>query len=100
MGRLPGDRFDKMYAGYEAEQALLADDLKRLETLLEDEQSSRDNTRRFLKLVKKYTDVSELTAEIVRVFIDRIVIHQAVGYGKNRTQKIDIYYNFIGLLNE
>jgi hypothetical protein len=100
LGRLPGDRFDKMYAGYEAEQAQLAEDLRRLEALLEEEKNGRDNARRFLKLVKKYTDISELTAEIVRVFIDRIVIHQFVGYGKNRTQEIDIYYNFIGLLKD
>ena len=100
LGRLPGDRFDKMYAGYEAEQAQLASDLERLEALLEEEKNIRGNAQRFLKLVKKYTDISELTAEIVRVFIDRIVIHQAEGYGKNRTQEIDIYYNFIGLLRE
>jgi hypothetical protein len=68
--------------------------------MLEEEKNIRGNARRFLKLVKKYTDISELTAEIVRVFIDRIVIHQAQGYGKNRTQVIDIYYNFIGLLRE
>ena len=37
LGRLPGDRFDKMYAGYEAEQVQLAGDLERLEGLLEEE---------------------------------------------------------------
>ena len=100
LGRLPADRFDKFYAGYEAEQARLAGDLERLEALLEDEKNSRDNARRFLKLVKKYTDISELTAEIARVFIDRIVIHHSEGFGKNRTQEIDIYYNFIGLLKD
>jgi len=56
---------------------------------------------RFLGLVKKYTDTSVLTAEIARIFIDRIEIYQANGrWGKNRRQRIDIYYNFIGFIDE
>ena len=97
-GRLSNDRFDKMYVEYEAEQAQLQNDLERLEATLAAVQDSQDNARRFLALVKKHTEFSELTPEIVRVFIDRIVIHQAEGYGKNREQEIDIYYNFVGLL--
>ena len=99
-GRLSNDRFDKMHVDYEAEQTGLQSDLERLSTALAAVQNSQDNARRFLSLVKKHTDFSELTPEIVRVFIDRIVIHQAEGYGKNREQEIDVYYNFVGLLRE
>lgn len=56
---------------------------------------------RFLKIVRKYTDIQELTPEILREFIDRIEIHErSVKYGKNATQQIDIYYNFVGLLQD
>jgi len=89
-----------MHVDYEAEQTGLQSDLERLSTALAAVQNSQDNARRFLSLVKKHTDFSELTPEIVRVFIDRIVIHQAEGYGKNREQEIDVYYNFVGLLRE
>ncbi len=88
-GRLTDERFDKMYA------------VTRLTVLIEADQDNSKNTDRFLELVRKYTDISELTAEIVRVFIDRIVCHQANGrMGKNRRQQIDIYWNFIGLEEE
>lgn len=40
-----------------------------------------------------------MAPEIVRIFIDRIVCHQANGkWGQNRRQKIDIFYNYIGLI--
>ncbi|MDR2711667.1 MAG: recombinase family protein [Clostridiales bacterium] len=100
-GRLTNERFDKMYADYETEQSGLKATIHHLKALIEAEWDKQKNIDHFLELVKKYTDISELTAETVRIFIDRIVCHQANGkWGKNRRQQIDIYYNFIGLLEE
>jgi len=56
-------------------------------------------TSRSSGIVKKYPDISELTAELVRVFIEKIVVHQANGrQGKYRRQQIDVYWNFVGLV--
>jgi hypothetical protein len=100
-GRLSDERFDKMYGDYEAEQANLKARTAELEALISSEKEKGQNIQRFIDLVKKYTDVSELTAEVVRIFIDRIVCHQANGrLGKNRRQRIDIYWNFIGFVGE
>ncbi|MCL1964747.1 MAG: DUF4368 domain-containing protein [Firmicutes bacterium] len=72
-----------------------------LTELITAENEKSASVTRFLGLVKKYTDISELTVEIVRVFIDRIVAHQANGRKeKNRQQRIDIFYNFIEFLEE
>ena len=63
------------------------------------EKENRRNIELFLELVKKYPDVSELTGEIVRVFIEKIVFHQANGrQGKYRRQQIDVYWNFVGMV--
>lgn len=98
-GRLTNERFDKMYTDYEAEQEGLNKRIKALAMQIDAEQEKRMNTVSFLELVKKYTDISEITAKIVRVFISKIVCHQANGkMGKNRRQEIDIYWNFIGLV--
>jgi len=100
-GRLTDERFDKMYADYEAEQSGLKEKITRLTEKIGTAQEGKENIGYFLELVKQYTDISELTSEIVRVFIDRIYCHQPNGRrGKNREQRIDIYYNYIGLLKE
>ena len=49
--------------------------------------------------ISKYTQVSELTVEMVNELIDNIVIHKPTGTKRNRIIQIDIYYNFIGKLN-
>ncbi len=48
---------------------------------------------------KQYTDIQELTPLILNELVERIVVHQAQGLGKNRTQELEIHYNFIGTLD-
>jgi hypothetical protein len=51
------------------------------ETLKTDIAAARDKTEgieKFLKLCETYTDLTELTAEIARSFIEKIVVHEAV----------------------
>ena len=97
-GRITDARFDKMYAEYEEEQADLKAKIKLLSEQINCKRELHKNADIFLRLVKKYTDISELTPEIVRVFICRIDCHQSNGMrGKNRRQQIDVHYNIIGL---
>jgi len=39
-----------------------------------------------------------LTAPLLRELIDHIDVHETQGTGKNRTQRIVIYYRFIGYI--
>ena len=50
--------------------------------------------KRFLAVVKKYTDLTELTPEILHEFVDRIIVHAPDKSSGHRTQQIDIYYRF------
>ena len=47
----------------------------------------------------KKKELPELTVEIVNELIDKIVIYKPTGMKRNRIIQIDIYYNFIGKLN-
>lgn len=56
---------------------------------------------RFLAIVHKYTDIRELTPELLREFIQRIEVHErSVYHSPKATQQVDIYYNFVGMLSE
>lgn len=48
----------------------------------------------FISVVKKYTDMKELDATILREFIDHIEVFHADR--KSKTREITIVYNFIG----
>ena len=50
----------------------------------------------FIDLAKRYTDFSELTTPMLNEFIEKIVVHEGEGRGKQRRQRLDFYFNFIG----
>ena len=41
----------------------------------------------------------QLTPVIVNALVEKIVVHQVQGVGKNKMQRLDIYYNFVGVLD-
>lgn len=63
------------------------------------QQEDSSNISKFMTRISKYTQVSELTVEMINELIDKIVIHKLTGTKRNRIIQIDIYYNFIGKLN-
>lgn len=52
----------------------------------------------FLGMVRKYTDITELTAEIIRSFVEKIEVKKPEKVPGTRTKKqtVVIYWNFIG----
>lgn len=100
-GWLTDEHSNKLYTDYETEQSSLKTASVALKTQIDTRQQEGKNIDYFLKMVKKYTDVSELTPEIVCIFVEKIVCHQSNGrWGKNRRQQIAIYWNFIVLIEE
>ncbi len=55
-----------------------------------------DNVTRFMRSVRKYTEIAELTPEIVRAFVQKVVVYQAEKINGRRTQRIDLYFNDVG----
>jgi len=53
----------------------------------------------FLKAVRKFMEMKTLTPTILHELVERIDVYQTQGTGKNRTQRIVIHYNFIGVLD-
>ncbi len=95
-GKLTDERFSKMSADYEREQAGLQASVEELrESVAACEQQSV-NMDSFLKLVKKYTVPDKLFPELLHAFVEKIVVHAPDKSSGHRTQQIDIHYNFIG----
>lgn len=95
-GKLSDKRFKTLTEDFEAEQA-------ELEKLLASEQAELDafdaytvRVDQFLRLVKKYPDMSELTPAIINEFVDKILVHEPDYSDGSRQQKVEIYLNYIG----
>ena len=95
-GKLSDSRFAKMNADYEQEQQILeasSADLRRAVDFCEEQTV---NIKSFLKCVRKYTEPSELTPDMLHELVDKIVVHAPDKSSGHRTQQVDIYYNFVG----
>ena len=96
LGNLTEDRFKKLSEKYENEQTELTQRIQYMKKVVAEEQKHELNAEGFLQSVRKYTDIQELTPEILREFIDKIVVHHREKQGKETFQQVDIYYRFIG----
>ncbi len=94
MGKLSAERFAKLSKGYETEQAELKASVDTLRPIIQNAEAV--NVQSFLKIVKKYTQPTELTPVILREFVNKIVVHAPDKSSGHRIQRIDVYYNFIG----
>ena len=93
-GRISDERFDMMSKGYDDEQAKLKVTAAELtEYINATEQKSSDVTE-FIRLVRMYEHITELTPEIMHEFIEKIVVHEPDKSSGKRVQQIDIYFRF------
>ncbi|MGT2811895.1 recombinase family protein [Streptococcus minor] len=99
LGKISDDRFVKLSHSYEDEQKQLQTSILDLTEKLAKQQEDSQNISKFMARISKYTELPELTVEIVNELIDKIVIHKPTGTKRNRIIQVDIHYNFIGKLN-
>ena len=99
LGKISDERFVKLSQSYEEEQKQLQTSISDLTEKLTKQQEDSLNISKFMARISKYTELPELTVEIVNELIDKIVIYKPTGMKRNRIIQIDIYYNFIGKLN-
>lgn len=97
-GKISDDRFAKMTANYEQEQKDLKAQVAVLRKTLATAKEQRINVDSFLAQVKKYTEVKELDAEIIRNLVKRIDVFTPEKVPGTRTKKqtVLIHWNFIG----
>lgn len=99
LGKISDERFVKLSQSYEEEQKQLQTSISDLTEKLAKQQEDSLNISKFMMRISKYTELPKLTVEIVNELIDKIVIQKPTGTKRNRIIQIDIYYNFIGKLN-
>ena len=54
----------------------------------------------FIAKAKRYTGISELTSELLRLFIEKVVVHEKdVKWSKHARQTVEIHYTDIGVVD-
>ena len=62
-------------------------------------EESDDSISKSISLVRNYTEVNELTPEILNSFIDKIYIGKPERIDGQRVQEVKIIYKLVGAVN-
>ena len=98
-GRITDERFDFLAKSYEDEGNDLKTKIQELKNALASSVQDEEKLSKFLKVVKSYTKIEELTPEILNSFIEKIYIGETEKYDGRKMQEVEIIYKFIGAIN-
>ena len=97
LGRITETRFEKLSASYEQEEAQLKEILSTEQAQLAEAQKEADRTEQFLALARKYRDRTEITDDMIRAIVEKIVVHKTVRSADGqKTRQIEVHLSFIG----
>ena len=97
LGRITTEQFQMLSGSYTEEQNRITAGIPQKESEIQRLRETVNGTDSFLDKAKRYTDITELTPELLRLFIEKIVVHEKeVKWSKHAPQTVEIYYNGIG----
>ena len=99
-GKINDERFATMSVSLENEQSELKDRIPALENELENAKIKTEGLQRFIDKAKQVTRPNTLTPELVHEFIEKIVVSAPEYKDGKRCQKVEIYYNGVGIVRE
>ncbi len=70
--------------------------LRRKLTEMNERESEREE---FIRAIRKFMEMRTLTKQVLNELIDHIDVYEVQGTGKNKTQRLVIYYKFVGYLD-
>lgn len=92
-------RYQAMAPRYEVEQDELRVKEAALLQAVEQAEDTYSRMEKFVPIISKYTDVTELNTYILNELIERIVVHErTVDADESKSQRVDIYYKFVGYI--
>lgn len=98
-GKITDEMFSNFSTNYTNEQKDLKEKIEMLNKSISTTEQKEIAITSFVDKVKKYTEIKELTPEIINELIDKILVHQQTKVNGKKYQQIDIYYSGVGIIS-
>lgn len=98
-GKITDERFRNLSFNYDKEQKELKTKIEQLSNEINNTEKKTTDLTQFISNVKKYTEITKLTPEILNELIEKILVHQAKKVNGKKVQEIDIYYRGVGIIS-
>lgn len=97
LGSITTEQFQMLSGSYTEEQDHIIASILQKDSEIQSLRETAIGTDSFLDKAKRYTDITELTLGLLRLFIEKIVVHEKeVKWSKHAPQTVEIHYNGIG----
>jgi len=97
-GKVTDEWFIQLSHKYEVEQLELKEKMNECRDKLRELQGVQTSRASFIRAIRNFVAVKELTPLTLKELIDHIDVYPIEGSGKNRTQRVTIYYRFVGTI--
>ena len=94
LGKLSDERYGQLSASHEDEQRKLKKDVDEIRKFIDDKEQENSNISQFLAIIRGYSNITELTPEIMHEIIDSIHVHAPDKSSGHRKQMVDIRFRF------
>ena len=99
-GRITESNFNMLSERYQAEQAELDSRITSLKSAMEQTDQSAEDARKWVALIRQYSEITELDAPLLNTLIEKIVIHEGQkGEDGIREQEDQIFNRFVGKID-
>ena len=98
IGKVSDEWFVELSHKYEKERMDLKAKIADIRYRIEELKNNNSEYEKFISAIRRFMQMDNLTSPLLRELIDHIDIFETEGTGKSRTQRIVIYYRFIGYI--
>lgn len=98
IGKVSDEWFVELSHKYEKERMDLKAKITDTRHKIEELNNNNSEYGKFISAIRRFMQMDNLTSPLLRELIDHIDVFETEGTGKSRTQRIVIYYRFIGYI--
>ena len=98
IGKISDEWFIELSHKYEKERMDLKAKIADTRYKIEELKNTNSEYGKFISAIRRFMQMDNLTSPLLRELIDHIDVFETEGTGKSRTQRIVIYYRFIGYI--
>ncbi len=97
-GKVTDEWYMELSHKYEAERADLKTKITQMKERIAELEKMQYGKDHFIATVKRFMEMKRLTKQLLHELIDKIIVHETEGVGQNRTQRVEIYWRFVGYI--
>ena len=98
-GKTSEDDYNILSREYADEREQLKKKILNLRKKLTEMNERESEREEFIRAIRKFMEMRALTKQVLNELIDHIDVYEVQGTGKNKTQRLVIYYKFVGYLD-